>query len=268
MIAESISFQSTTAAGEQLFILGQDDLRVKSGRGRTVVIGKEKVTLCASVIMFTTPQGVNQYKVEWYALEKEENIKPKGSRNPVTGGDSSFSLQYEFNGLARQGVMAGTQYERYFAFQDEPSYEKDYSTGWKILAGIAAAVLVGVAIGALALIAGPVAAAIIGISAAQLAVGTGIITAGIGIIATLGTYNNDKRNGTTSSIGDYVGNAYTADATVGGAPYPNSSIAKIQPYSEDYVDGSIVEFTGQDPGNNSELSKYVVAYLVVYKIVG
>ena len=213
--ADSLSFQSKSIKGEQVLMLGQDSLRIKAGH--TVVTGKEGVAFCAPSIGFVTPREISQYKAEGPALERGRGLRPKGSRNPATGGDACFSVQSEFNGFARQGVMAGTEYERYFAFQDAPAYEKDYATGWKILAGIATAIVVGVAIGALVFATGGIAASILGVTAAQLAVGTGVVTAGAGMLATFGTCLNDWRNGTTSSIFDYMGNSYTASVTIGGA---------------------------------------------------
>ena len=213
--ADSLSFQSKSIKGEQVLMLGQDSLRIKAGH--TVVTGKEGVAFCAPSIGFVTPREISQYKAEGPALERGRGLRPKGSRNPATGGDACFSVQSEFNGFARQGVMAGTEYERYFAFQDAPAYEKDYATGWKILAGIATAIVVGVAIGALVFATGGIAASILGVTAAQLAVGTGVVTAGAGMLATAGTYINDKRYGTTSSIFDYIGNSYTGSVMVGGS---------------------------------------------------
>lgn len=215
--ADSMSFRSKTAKGEQLIALGLNNLKIEAGHGQTVITGKEKITFCAPVISLITPREISQYKVEGYALEREKDIQPKGSRNPATGGDSCFSVQFEFNGFAKQGVMVGTQYEKYFAFKDAPTYEKDYATGWKILAGIVTAVVVGLAIGALVFATGGVAAAVLGVTVTQLAVGTGVITAGAGILATAGTYFNDKRNGTTSSLSDYMSNSYTASVSVGGS---------------------------------------------------
>ena len=191
--ADSISFQSKTTKVEHLLMLGQDNFRIKAGHGRTVITGKEKITFCAPVINLNTPREISQYKVEGYALERGKSLKPKGSRNPATGGDSSLSVQFEFNAFAKQGVMEGTEYEKYFAFKDAPTYEKDYATGWKILAGIVTAVAVGLAIGVLVFATGGIAAGILGVTAMQLAVGTGVITAGAGILATARTYYNDKK---------------------------------------------------------------------------
>jgi hypothetical protein len=49
-----------------------------------------------------------------------------------------------------------------------------------------------------------------------------------------------------------------------GEPYPESSEAKKHPFKEEYVNGSIVEFTGKDPEETGDMSKYIVEYLIVY----
>lgn len=101
--ADSISFQSKTTKVEHLLMLGQDNFRIKVGHGRTVITGKEKITFCAPVINLNTPREISQYKVEGYALEREKSLKPKGSRNPATGGDSSLSVQFELMRLRSKG---------------------------------------------------------------------------------------------------------------------------------------------------------------------
>ncbi len=50
LYADSISFKSKTANGEQLLIFGQDNFKIKAGHGRTVFTGKEKITFCAPII--------------------------------------------------------------------------------------------------------------------------------------------------------------------------------------------------------------------------
>lgn len=52
-------------------------------------------------------------------------------------------MQYEFNGLAEQGVLCGTEREKYYPFDDEPTYEKDCATWIKVVAGIDTALVVG-----------------------------------------------------------------------------------------------------------------------------
>lgn len=49
-----------------------------------------------------------------------------------------------------------------------------------------------------------------------------------------------------------------------GHPYPESSEAKKHPYMEGHVNGSIVEFTGKNPRETGDMSKYIVDYLIVY----
>ena len=49
-----------------------------------------------------------------------------------------------------------------------------------------------------------------------------------------------------------------------GVPYINSTQAKTEPFKEEYVNGSIVEFTGKDPHETGTMSEYMVDYLIVY----
>lgn len=50
-----------------------------------------------------------------------------------------------------------------------------------------------------------------------------------------------------------------------GEPYPKSSVAKTEPFSIDYVNGSIVEFTGFQPSSkNGKMSNYIVKELILY----
>ena len=49
-------------------------------------------------------------------------------------------------------------------------------------------------------------------------------------------------------------------------PYSGSRNAETEPYEEDSVDGSIVEFTGLNIENNGVMSRYILDYLVVYPI--
>ncbi len=60
--------------------------------------------------------------------------------------------------------------------------------------------------------------------------------------------------------------AHTSDNGIyqTGVPYKNSSEAKIHPYKPDYVNGSIIEFTGKDPKETGTMSEYIVDYLIIY----
>lgn len=49
-----------------------------------------------------------------------------------------------------------------------------------------------------------------------------------------------------------------------GVPYINSTQAKTEPFKEEYVNGSIIEFTGKDPHETGTMSEYMVDYLIVY----
>ncbi|MBD5550612.1 MAG: hypothetical protein HDQ96_05465 [Lachnospiraceae bacterium] len=83
------------------------------------------------------------------------------------------------NGLSAQGILEGTEYESYKAFEDEPSYEAYIPTWLKVIVGAAAAVLLGV-------------------TAMQLGLAAGAVTAGVGIVAAVTTGIRDSRNGVLS----------------------------------------------------------------------
>jgi len=64
--------------------------------------------------------------------------------------------------------------------------------------------------------------------------------------------------------GDIKAHTFSNGIFQNGEPYPQSDIAKKQPYDKDYVNGSIVEFTGKDPEDTGDMSVYIVEYLIVY----
>ena len=51
----------------------------------------------------------------------------------------------------------------------------------------------------------------------QLGMTAGVLTAGAGIAAVAATAASDKKNGTESSLGDYISNAFSASARVGAS---------------------------------------------------
>ena len=109
--------------------------------------------------------------------------------------------------LSSQGILAGTEYEYYKPFDDAPEYEeyKEVPTWLKVVAGVAVAAVVGLA------------AAALGVTAVQLGMTAGVLTAGAGIAAVAATVASDKKNGTESSLGDYISNAFSASARVGAS---------------------------------------------------
>ena len=121
--------------------------------------------------------------------------------------------------LSSQGILAGTEYEYYKPFDDAPEYEeyKEVPTWLKVVAGVAVAAVVGLAVGALVVATGGLAAAALGVTAVQLGMTAGVLTAGAGIAAVAATAASDKKNGTESSLGDYIRNAFSASARVGAS---------------------------------------------------
>ena len=148
-------------------------------------------------------------------------LYPRGGGNPATGGDGYGvgELQNEYNALSSQGILAGTEYEYYKPFDDAPEYEeyKEVPTWLKAVAGVAVAAVVGLAVGALVVATGGLAAAALGVTAVQLGMTAGVLTAGAGIAAVAATAASDRKNGTESSLGDYISNAFSASARVGAS---------------------------------------------------
>ena len=159
--------------------------------------------------------------MESMAKEKVGMLHPRGGGNPATGGDGYGvgELQNEYNALSSQGILAGTEYEYYKPFDDAPEYEeyKEVPTWLKVVAGVAVAAVVGLAVGALVVVTGGLAAAALGVTAVQLGMTAGVLTAGAGIAAVAATAASDRKNGTESSLGDYISNAFSASARVGAS---------------------------------------------------
>ena len=121
--------------------------------------------------------------------------------------------------LSSQGILAGTEYEYYKPFDDAPEYEeyKEVPKWLKVVAGVAVAAVVGLAVGALVVVTGGLAAAALGVTAVQFGMTAGVLTAGAGIAAVAATAASDQKNGTESSLGDYISNAFSASARVGAS---------------------------------------------------
>ena len=199
----------------------EDGIHFGAGRGKLQVTGREQILFHAPEISLDAVQKIGQYKMESMAKEKAGMLYPRGGGNPATGGDGYGvgELQNEYNALSSQGILAGTEYEYYKPFDDAPEYEeyKEVPTWLKAVAGVAVAAVVGLAVGALVVATGGLAAAALGVTAVQLGMTAGVLTAGAGFVAVVATAASDKKNGTESSLGDYISNAFWASARVGGS---------------------------------------------------
>ena len=199
----------------------EDGIHFGAGRGKLQVTGREQILFHAPEISLDAVQKIGQYKMESMAKEKAGMLYPRGGGNPATGGDGYGvgELQNEYNALSSQGILAGTEYEYYKPFDDAPEYEeyKEVPTWLKVVAGVAVAAVVGLAVGALVVATGGLAAAALGVTAVQLEMTAGVLTAGAGIAAVAATAASDKKNGTESSLGDYIRNAFSASARVGAS---------------------------------------------------
>ena len=199
----------------------EDGIHFGAGRGKLQVTGREQILFHAPEISLDAVQKIGQYKMESMAKEKAGMLYPRGGGNPATGGDGYGvgELQNEYNALSSQGILAGTEYEYYKPFDDAPEYEeyKEVPTWLKAVAGVAVAAVVGLAVGALVVATGGLAAAALGVTAVQLGMTAGVLTAGAGIAAVAATAASDQKNGTESSLGDYISNAFSASARVGAS---------------------------------------------------
>ena len=201
--------------------MGEDGIHFGAGKGKLQVTGSGQITFRAPEISLDAVQKIGQYKMESMAREKAGMLHSGGNGNPSTGGggDGAAELQNEYNALSSQGILAGTEYEYYKPFDDAPEYEeyKEVSKWLKVVAGVAVAAVVGLAVGALVVATGGLAAAALGVTAVQLGMTAGVLTAGAGIAAVAATAASDKKNGTESSLGDYISNAFSASARVGAS---------------------------------------------------
>ena len=201
--------------------IGENSIYFSEGKGKLQVTGNGQITFRAPEISLDAVQKIGQYKMESMAKEKAGMLYPRGGGNPATGGDGYGvgELQNEYNALSSQGILAGTEYEYYKPFDDAPEYEeyKEVPTWLKVVAGVAVAAVVGLAVGALVVATGGLAAAALGVTAVQLGMTAGVLTAGAGIAAVAATAASDRKNGTESSLGDYISNAFWASARVGGS---------------------------------------------------
>ena len=201
--------------------MGEDGIHFGAGKGKLQVTGSGQITFRAPEISLDAVQKIGQYKMESMAREKAGMLHSGGNGNPSTGGggDGAAELQNEYNALSSQGILAGTEYEYYKPFDDAPEYEeyKEVPTWLKVVAGVAVAAVVGLAVGALVVATGGLAAAALGVTAVQFGMTAGVLTAGAGIAAVAATAASDRKNGTESSLGDYISNAFSASARVGAS---------------------------------------------------
>ena len=221
MYADVLGFAGGQEEAVQECRMGEDGICFGAGKGKLQVTGSGQITFRAPEISLDAVQKIGQYKMESMAKEKAGMLYPRGGGNPATGGDGYGvgELQNEYNALSSQGILAGTEYEYYKPFDDAPEYEeyKEVQTWLKAVAGVAVAAVVGLAVGALVVATGGLAAAALGVTAVQLGMTAGVLTAGAGFVAVVATAASDKKNGTESSLGDYISNAFWASARVGGS---------------------------------------------------
>ena len=221
LYTEELGFLGGQEEAVQECRMGEDGIHFGAGKGKLQVTGSGQITFRAPEISLDAVQKIGQYKMESMAREKAGMLHSGGNGNPSTGGggDGAAELQNEYNALSSQGILAGTEYEYYKPFDDAPEYEeyKEVPKWLKVVAGVAVAAVVGLAVGALVVVTVGLAAAALGVTAVQLGMTAGVLTAGAGIAAVAATAASDQKNGTESSLGDYIRNAFSASARVGAS---------------------------------------------------
>ena len=145
--------------GGETGISDQEKIYLSSaGSIRMTSVGTIKIK--ASDIRAETPLEINMYRSEGAGRARQKDIKAKGTRsNPPTGGsDSGFTMNFEFNGLSKSGVLCGYEFIKYRPFLDAPEEipidESAFDWG----------ALVGNVLGGLAIVAGVTALAVYGAS--------------------------------------------------------------------------------------------------------
>ena len=132
----------------------------------------------------------------------------------LTGGDSSFIMNYEFHALGDGGILCGTDFVEYEPFPDAPEQvpveeESGFAGLWgNILAGLAVVAAVSLAAAYLASLVFTA-----GASAAIAPMVVGGLAAAVGAAAVLGTAAKDAENGTNSVAASYIMNGLTGALT-------------------------------------------------------
>lgn len=214
---------------DELSILGSSDgvkpsgILMSDGNGMVIqshngieIVSGQSVCLEAPNVAFHTPQEVNVYRTSVHVNAKQNLLQPKGTgkKNPPTGGDSSFIMNYEFHTLGDGGILCGTDFVEYEPFPDAPEQvpveeESGFAGLWgNILAGLAVVAAVSLAAAYLASLVFTA-----GASATIAPMVVGGLAAAVGAAAVLGTAAKDAENGTNSGAASYIMNGLTGALT-------------------------------------------------------
>lgn len=148
---------------------------------RIQLIAKLDINITAPVLQVSTPQELKTSRSP-SAKTMLSVIVPKGSagKNPPTGGgaETSLIMQFKFDALGQQGILCGTEFHVYPAYDDEPKEGEFNWGGW--LANIALGAVVAVACVAAAVLIPGLGAMAVGMLIGA-AVGSAAVTAAIAI---------------------------------------------------------------------------------------
>lgn len=192
------------------------------------------IRLAAPNVAFHTPQEVSVYRTSVHTAMKEAMLRPKGTgKNPPTGGgDSSFTMNYEFNALGGRGVLCGIDFTTYTPFQDAP--EQVDLPGIKVVcAGLLGNIIAGLAVEAVVVSVATLAASTVFSGGATAALAPWIIGGNVGLVGTAAVLATV--NGTNSgSIDIYNGMQGTTTGAGTGMPLlhpPHTASFKVSSYA-------------------------------------
>lgn len=228
---------------EKLKIILEDrkEMIIESERN-IELLSREKIRLEAPSIKIQTPQEINSFRTSLHISRIEKVLEEKEKKNPPTGGlDTSFGMNYEFNTLGAEGVLCGTEFEIYEAFQDAPEeIELQKSNLWgNFLAGmVAVAVLAAVAAVGTAYLASSVLTGGATLAGAPIVLGflAGALSFIGGTTAVFTTKKNDEVSKTDSGVLKYI-QAGASGAFVGGIIIP--SILVVPSAAEVFVTSTV-----------------------------
>lgn len=211
---ESIQFSGGLPNETLQIQLNQLDCILMESTKSIQLVAQLSIDISAPQVTMNSPQEVRTSRSQVQAQAKVGMIIPKGTGcgNPSTGGgDTVMLMQFQFDALGEQGVLCGTEFTEYPAYDDAPE-EFDFS-GWMVN------ILVGVAIAAVCVIGAVLTGGLLGAALFGAAMGAAAVTATIAI--------EDWNDGDVRGLGTAVGQI-AFGATIGAAV--GATGAYIMPY--------------------------------------
>jgi len=236
---EQLSLKGKAQPGKKLSIELTDNRSISLQSNTVLALySNNGIRLNAPYITVTTPTELHVCRTSLDMMR--DKLNKSGSKNPATGGecnidDSILTMGQEFNLLSQQGILQGTEYIRYNAFQDAPE-EAEVSENTFSMWKWAGCILAGVAVVAAVALIAAYAASVVFSGGAMLAAAP-IIVAGVvslvGGAVVAAKAASDYDNQTNSSPLEYMGYALLGAAAgavagfaIAAAPYTAQMLAQ------------------------------------------